>query len=132
LDYLLLKSIHQLLALISLSSFILRWAGRMQQAAWTQARITRTLPHIIDTLFLISGLALAWQLALLNSLPSWLLAKLIGLVIYIILGALAMRQAPRLLPSLLFFLAATSCFLWIVTMAIYKSPLGLLSALQAT
>lgn len=128
-DYLALKSSHQLLAIISVSGFILRWVGRMRQALWTQTRIARTLPHVIDTLFLASGLVLAWQLSLLSTLPGWLIAKLAGMVIYILLGAIAMRSTPRPMRSLIFFTSAIACFLWVVTTAIYKSPLGFLMIL---
>lgn len=129
-DYLALKFTHQLLAIISVSGFMLRWAGRMRHALWAQTRIARTLPHVIDTLFLASGLALAWQLSLLSTLPGWLVAKLVGMVVYILLGAIAMRSTPRRMRSLIFFTAAIACFLWVVTTAIYKSPLGFLMILQ--
>ena len=97
--------------------------------SWTQISITRILPHIIDTLFLASGLTLAWQLSLFNQLPAWLWAKLIGLLLYIILGGLAMHTAHRFKISCWFSGAAIVCFVWIVSTAIWKSPLGFMQIL---
>lgn len=96
----------------------------MRSSQWAQTRLARILPHIIDTLFLVSGLCLAWQAAMIANPPAWLWAKIIGLVAYIILGAVAMRSAPRKPHSQLAFAAAISCFCWIVSVAMWKSPLG--------
>jgi len=89
-----------------------------------QLRLTKTLPHIIDTVFLISGLALAWKLSLFNALPGWLVAKLIGLVAYILLGTVAMRCTSRLSLSTGVFLTALACFGWFISVATTKSPFG--------
>jgi len=119
-----LKSTHQLLALISVSGFMLRWYWRMRTSPLAQLLLTKTLPHIVDTVFLISGLALAWKLTLFNAIPGWLVAKLIGLVAYILLGAAAMRCTSRLPLSTGVFLAAIACFGWIISVAMTKSPFG--------
>jgi uncharacterized membrane protein SirB2 len=124
LDYAFLKSIHQSLALISLSGFIARWYGSFRAMGWTNARIARVLPHVIDTLFLASGLSLAWHLSLFNQLPPWLWAKLFGLLLYIILGGVAMHTVHRSKISGWFFGCAIICFAWIVATAIWKSPTG--------
>lgn len=123
-DHVLLRSLHQSLALVSLSGFIVRWYGRVHEMTWAQAKITRILPHIIDTVFFFTGLLLAWQSGLFNHLPAWLWAKLIGLLLYILLGGLAMRTVHRYRISCWFFSAAIACFAWIVSTAIGKSPLA--------
>jgi len=129
LDYAWLKSAHRLLALISLSGFILRWCWRQWSLRSFQTHLTKSLPHVVDTLFLFSGLTLAWQATLLLHPPTWLLAKVIGLLGYIILGMVAMRSTVRSLRSILAFVAASLCFLWIVSVAILKSPAGIWLAL---
>ena len=96
----------------------------MRASPLAQLRLTKTLPHIVDTVFLISGLALAWKLTLFNAIPGWLVAKLIGLVAYILLGAAAMRCTSRLPLSTGVFLAAIACFGWIISVAMTKSPFG--------
>jgi uncharacterized membrane protein SirB2 len=125
-DYSWLKSSHQLLALISVCGFMLRWYWRVAGSPMAQLRLTKTLPHIVDTLFLITGVALTWKLSLFSALPGWLAAKLTGLVVYILLGAVAMRCTSRLALSTGVFLTALTCFGWIISVAITKSPFGFL------
>jgi uncharacterized membrane protein SirB2 len=127
LDFFWLKPTHELLALVSLSGFILRWTWRMRGSELSGLLLTRTLPHVIDTLFLVTGVALAWKLGYLVALPGWLLAKFAGLLAYILLGAIAMRSVAQVRYSMAFFIAAAICFLWIVSVAIWKTPLGVLT-----
>jgi uncharacterized membrane protein SirB2 len=87
----------------------------------------RILPHIIDTLFLITGIYLIY---LFGSVPvnnAWLTAKICGLLGYITLGMIAMRSAPRLKLSLPAFISAILIFMWIVSVARLKTPQGVLA-----
>ena len=126
-DYLLFKYLHMSLALISIAGFALRWTWRMQQSPWAITRATRVIPHVVDTLLLISAFAM---IALADQVPvgmDWLSAKIAGLVLYILLGIVAMRSAPvksRAVPA---FIAAVLVFCWIVSVAVSKSPLGFLT-----
>jgi len=124
-NYLLLKQIHVSLALISIAGFILRWCWRMIRSSLAATRTVRIAPHVIDTLFLASAVALSITSA---DQPgaAWYSAKIIGLVIYILLGTVAMRSAPDIRRSVPAFLSALLVFAWIVTVAISKSPLGIL------
>ena len=87
-------------------------------------RITRTLPHIIDTLFLVSGIALTMTI---NQYPfqvPWLTAKIAGLLVYIVLGSIALKRARTRTGRSLAFAAALITFAWIVSIARFKSPWG--------
>ncbi len=55
-DYPELRLIHRGLALVSLTGFVLRWTWMMNQARPFRQRLTRILPHVVDTLFLASGI----------------------------------------------------------------------------
>lgn len=92
-------------------------------------RLTRILPHVVDTAFLASGIALALVSRLDLSASPWLWAKLAGLVAYIVLGSLAIKRAPGLRAKTLCFLSALSVFGWMVSVAVLKSPLGFLASL---
>jgi uncharacterized membrane protein SirB2 len=126
-DYLLLKYLHMSLALISVAGFALRWTWRMQQSSWAFTRAARVIPHAVDTLLLFSAFAM---IALADQVPvgrDWLSAKIAGLVVYILLGIVAMRSAPvksRAVPA---FIAAVLVFCWIVSVAVSKSPWGFLT-----
>ena len=125
-DFFWLKPSHELLALVSLSGFILRWSWRIRGSDLSTLLLTRTLPHVVDSLFLLTGVVLAWKLGYLPALPGWLLAKFAGLLAYILLGAIAMRSASQVPFSVAFFVAAVMCFLWIISVALWKTPLGAL------
>ncbi|GAB3100887.1 SirB2 family protein [Aestuariicella hydrocarbonica] len=92
--YQLLKHSHIALASVSVAFFALRalWAqqGKLDHVtAWV-----KRLPHLIDTLLLLTGLSL---IALTHITPtdnSWLALKLMLLIAYILLGALGLRYAP--------------------------------------
>ena len=124
-DYAALKLMHQTAVLLSISGFIVRGAASLTGAAWVRGRAARTLPHAVDTLLLVSALALAWTLRLNPIDTPWLLAKIAGLLLYIALGVVALR--PNLSRPLraVAFAAALLCFAQIAAMAIGKSVAGL-------
>ena len=57
-----------------------------------QRRLVKVLPHIIDTVFLLSGIGLILVLHLNVLQQGWLLTKIAALVLYIVLGMLALRR----------------------------------------
>jgi uncharacterized membrane protein SirB2 len=122
--YVLLKNVHIVLALVSIAGFVLRWTWVMTGSNKASHRVTRTLPHVIDTLFLASGIALIMTI---NQYPfqvPWLTAKIIGLLVYIVLGSIALKRARTSTGRGLAFAAALITFAWIVSMARFKSPWG--------
>lgn len=125
-NYLLLKQLHASLALVSIAGFNLRWCWRMMRSPLAQSRSVRIVPHVIDTLFLASAITLSIMAEDGSLSPAWYSAKIIGLVLYILLGMAAMRSAPAVRRSLPAFLAAVLVFAWIATVARTKSPLGFL------
>ena len=125
-----LKIIHIALALTSVSGFILRWLWHYYELPISNHRLTRTLPHIIDTLFLASGIGLAYMINLYPFQVSWLSAKLFGLIGYIVLGSLALKRAPTVRGRTLSFIAAITTFIWIISVARLKSPWGFWSVLM--
>lgn len=125
-DYAFLKHVHMALALLSIGGFVLRWCWRMMQSPLALKKLTRIVPHLVDTLFLGTALLMLVQLGQVPISHGWLTAKISGLVLYIVLGMIAMRTAPEVKRSLPAFVAAVLVFAWIVTVAISKTPLGFL------
>ena len=123
----LLKNVHQLLALTSVSGFVLRWWWLQKGSALSEHNLTRRLPHIIDTAFLFSGI---WLMLIVHHYPlvhAWLTVKILALIGYIVLGAIAMRSNRRSLESLLAFIFSVILFAWIVSVARSKNPMGFLA-----
>jgi uncharacterized membrane protein SirB2 len=57
----------------------------------------------------------------------WLTAKLIGLVVYILLGMMALKRGRTRKVRAVFFVAALTAFAYIVSVALTRSPLGFFS-----
>jgi uncharacterized membrane protein SirB2 len=128
--YLPLKYAHLALAAVSISGFLLRGFWMMSGSSLTGHRIVRTAPHVVDTLFLLSGIALVMRLALPVMQSPWLLAKFVGLLIYIILGTIALRRGPTMPVRQVAFVGALSAFAYIVGAAVSKSPASWLALLM--
>lgn len=127
--YLLLKYFHLALAITAISGFIVRGYWMLTESARLSARATRIAPHVIDALFLLTGIAMVYLLSLPVLQTPWLLAKFAGLVAYIVLGAIALRRGPTMQVRLLAFVGALSAFAYIAGAALSKSPLSWLSFL---
>lgn len=122
----LVLQLHALLALVSGLWFGARavWYLGLQrtiaQGFWRRA------PHLVDTLLLISGLALAWQARLAPHLVPWFGAKLLLIAVYIVLGIIAIRSKKR--PTgIAAATLALAIWLWILGMAVNRSILGWLA-----
>ena len=101
----------------------------LRVSAVLQHRVVRVLPHINDTILLASALGLA---ALLSSWPlqqSWLTAKLIGLVVYVVLGSLALKHGKTRPIRITCFLLALAVFGYIVSVALSRNPAGFFAKL---
>ncbi len=120
-DYPTLKLVHQTAVVLSISGFIVRGVAALLDARWLRGTAARTLPHIVDTVLLASAVGLAWWLRLNPLATPWLLAKIVGLLLYIALGMVALRPGvPRAVRAAA-FVAAVLCFAQIVAMALTKS-----------
>jgi uncharacterized membrane protein SirB2 len=93
--------------------------------------VTRTLPHVIDTIFLASAITLAVMSAQYPFVAPWLTAKVIGLLVYILLGAVALRRGRTMRIRVLAFVGAVALFGWIVSVALSRNPAGILTFIGA-
>jgi len=85
-------------------------------------RITRIAPHIIDSVFLLSGVAMLVLLSLNPLSQSWLVAKFVGLIAYILLGMIALRRGRTQSIRFIAFIGALLAFTFVVGVAITRSP----------
>ena len=124
-DYFAIKTVHQTAAALSLAGFFARGLAGLLGASWIRGRLAKILPHLVDTVLLGSALWLAWTLRLTPATAPWLLAKIIGLLVYIGLGVLALRPGQPVGVRAVAWLAALATFGWIVSVAMTKNPWGL-------
>ena len=122
--YLTLKYLHITLAVATLAGFMLRGFWMIGGSPLLEARLVRIAPHIVDTIFLLTGVAML-MLTSTNPLRTpWLLAKLSALVGYVVLGSIALRRGSTQRIRMTAFVAALLCFAYIVGVALAKSPTG--------
>lgn len=96
----------------------------IRESPLLQHWLTRTLPHINDTVFLLSGIALAAMLQQYPVSHDWLTAKVLGLLTYIALGSLALKRARRKNVRVLCLVLALLTFAWVVSVALTRSTFG--------
>lgn len=126
--YLLLKHLHITAAYASLAFFVLRAIWSFNGAQVLHARWVKVIPHIIDTALLALGVSLA---VILNfwPLPPWLSAKITALVIYIVLGTVAIKRGRTPTTRAMAAVAAVGVFGYMLGTAIQRSPLSWLALL---
>ena len=119
-----LKNIHVGFAILSITGFVLRGIWTFGHSANLHRRIVRIAPHVVDTAFLISGIWLVVILHLVLREQAWLIAKLVALILYIVFGAIALRQGRPMHIRAAAFVAALLAYLYIAGVALSKSPMG--------
>jgi uncharacterized membrane protein SirB2 len=123
-DYFSVKLIHQIAVALSLTGFFVRGAASLAGAGWVRGSVARTLPHLVDTVLLLSALTLAWMLRLTPGNAPWLLAKIVGLLVYVGLGVITLRPGGPKALRMAAWIGALATAAWIVSVALSKSPLG--------
>ncbi len=122
--YLTLKTIHVTCVVISFTGFLLRGILAQRNASVMRQRWIRIVPHFNDTLLLGSALAMAFMSGQYPLVAPWLTAKLVGLIVYVVLGVVALRGSNGRAKQLAFW-AAACVFLWIVSVAMLRHPAGI-------
>ena len=119
-----IKAVHVALVAFSGALFAARGAAVLAGRAWPMTRGLRVASVAIDTLLLAAGVAL-WVLLSLQPLrDAWLGSKLLLLVLYVVLGTLALKRRRAWA-----YVAAIACFAFMVSIALKHHPLGVLKAL---
>lgn len=122
-SYFLLKHIHVSCAVISFALFFLRGIWSFNGSPIMRQRWVKIVPHVVDTLLLASALALAFTIQQYPFVDGWLTAKFFGLVLYILLGTLALKYGKTKAVRVSAWLAALAVFAYIVLVAKQHNPL---------
>lgn len=118
-----LKALHIGSVLLSYSLFFLRGIWVLRASPAMQQRWVKIAPHIVDTLLLASAIALAIQLGISPFTAPWLAAKIFALLLYIVLGSIALKRGKTQRVRLLAWLAAQAVFCLIVLIALTHNPM---------
>ncbi len=123
-NYILIKHIHMTAAGLSILLFVIRAYWSVTCSGRLQTRMMKILPHIIDTILLLAGIALA---VVLGPEQPWILAKVIGVLLYIGVGTVAIKRGKTPATRAIAAIVAVAIFAYIVGVAINHNPLSWLS-----
>jgi uncharacterized membrane protein SirB2 len=121
------KSIHLITVTITIVFFLLRGVWMVRQSKLLQTKPVKILPHVNDTVLLLSAL---WAASMIGQYPfvdAWLTAKLLGVVVYIVLGAIALTYGKTQRQKHVAFVAALLAFGYVVAVAACRNPLACMS-----
>ena len=122
-SYLALKHLHVTCVVLSGLGFALRGLWMLNDSPLLRARLTRVVPHVVDTLLLGSALLMAWQSGQYPFAQGWLTAKFFGLLAYILCGTMALKRARTKGRRVVFLVLALLAYAYIVGVALARNPL---------
>ncbi len=125
-SFLLLKTVHISCVVGSYTLFLLRGIWSLNGSPVMRQRWVRITPHVVDTLLLASAIALAFDIEQYPFVDAWLTAKVIGLLLYIALGSIALKYGRNRKMRIAGWLAAQAVFVYIVMVAVSHSPVPFL------
>ena len=122
-----LLSVHLISVALSVGLLTLRFWLRYQKHPQAFARWTRIVPPVVDTVLLLSGIALMAKAHILpfSGQAQWLTEKLFGVIIYIVLGFIALdyRRVHSQQVRIIAFPLALVVLYIIIKLATTKVPL---------
>ncbi len=124
-----IKLVHVAAVLASGGLFLLRGIAVQAGQGWGMAAPARYLSYGIDIVLLSAALMLLAILPPLMYANGWLWAKLCLLLVYIVLGSLALKRARTPRASAVCFGAALLTYAAMFTIARTHHPLGVINAL---
>ena len=115
------KLIHMSTAFISISFFLVRGIWVFKNSSMMNKKWVKIVPHINDTVLLITATMLALSLQQYPFVNDWLTAKFIALLLYIIFGMFALKRAKGMKNKMIFFVLSLITFSYIVGVALNRT-----------
>ena len=122
-DTSLLKYIHVTCVALSYSLFFLRGLWMLRDSPLSQLRAIKIAPHVVDTALLTSAIALAWQYGISPLAAPWLASKIVALLLYIVIGSIALKRGQTKRIRLVAWLVAQTVFFYMVGVAVTHNPM---------
>lgn len=119
-----LRSVHLFTVTITVTGFLYRYYLMLQGDTLLSSKLIKNLPHINDTLLLISGAWLAWMIGQYPLLDFWLTLKLILVGLYILLGGIALKRGKTRKSRIITGILAVVTVISILLVAHYRHLLS--------
>ena len=121
--YMLAKDIHVACVIITFIFFFIRGLWMIVDSDLLRRKWSKWLAPVVDTMLLISAIVLTIIIHQYPFVHAWLTAKIVALFFYIGLGMLALTYGKTKPIRISGWLAAQLCFVYIVAVALTKTPL---------
>ena len=122
-DFAAIKAVHMICVVLTYALFFVRGVWMINNSPNLQKRWVRIAPHVVDTVMLASAVTMAVMIWARLADHAWLFAKIIGLVVYIGLGVVALKRGRTRSLRIAAWLAAQAVFFYVVAVAVTHSPL---------
>ena len=127
--YLQIKWVHIWAVILSGSLFALRGQLMLARSRLTNHAALRYLSYAIDTTLLTAALMLVTILHQYPFVQAWLTVKVLLLVVYIVLGTLALKRGRTRGVQVACYVAALAVFAFIASVARAHNPWGVFAPL---
>jgi uncharacterized membrane protein SirB2 len=125
-NYLFLKYLHIVCVAASFALFFVRGLWIMKAYPSAQEPWIRALPHVIDSLLLLSAVGMLVTAQRIEWAP-WMQVKLGLVVMYFGLAVVVFRAGTQRLHKTLAWLGGLLLFLYVTTIAVLQHPVGIFS-----
>ena len=112
-----IKYIHVILVILTFLSFSARVFWMYKGSMLLQNKAVKIIPHVIDAMLLLSGLSMAIMYYGAFYKQSWLMLKLLAVIIYIFLGSVGLKYGKSMTIRLIAVTGAGLVFFYIVVLA---------------
>jgi len=121
--YEIVKHIHLTVIALSVVLFLLRFILNAKQSPMLQKKWLKILPHIVDTLLLLSAATLCVLLKQYPFVDAWVTEKLLALIMYIFMVTLALKLGRTSLMRGIGLVGALSWIAYAGMVAVSKQPI---------
>ena len=111
--------LHKLAVLTSIVVFFARGLGLIYNREWVKRKPVKIVPHIVDTLLIASAIGIVVVTPFAFSEP-WILLKLIGVLVYVVLSAVVFKIAQSRVQRALFWVLNLAVLFFLVAVAVEK------------
>ena len=121
--YAAVKHIHLMAIALSVLFFLLRFLWTIRGSKMLHKKWVKVLPHIVDTLLLLSAATLCILLSQYPFVTPWVTEKLLGLLMYLFMVTLALKIAKTGFMRAVGLVGALSWLAFTALVAISKQPI---------
>ncbi len=118
----LVKYIHVSFVILTLIFFVIRGLWMIRDSPLVKQKWVKILAPVIDTILLGSAVIRAVEIGQYPFVNSWLTSKFLVMLLYIVLGMVALRYGKTKTIRVSAWFGALLCFGYIVSVAVSRNP----------